>query len=65
MASMTSTFVNKYDPTTAPIGGDIHRYTPQDGYDFNFVFPVKTLRSDRVELRPFVVCFPYLSSRRR
>ena len=26
-----------------------------DDYDFNFMFKVKTLRSDRVELRPFIV----------
>jgi hypothetical protein len=29
--------------------------TPEEEYDHNYVFEVKALRSDRVELRPFVV----------
>ncbi|ORY25917.1 hypothetical protein BCR39DRAFT_542512 [Naematelia encephala] len=48
-------YLNKYDtPTPTPIPADIHSQTPVSEYDQNFVFPVKVLRSDRVELRPFI-----------
>lgn len=34
---------------------DLHAATAEDEYDHNYVFEVKRLRSDRVELRPFTV----------
>lgn len=51
-------FKNAYTPpsTEHSYEKDIHLHTPPEEYDFNYVFPVKTLRSDRVELRPLVVC---------
>jgi hypothetical protein len=48
-------FLNKYTPPPAQLPEDIHLHTPVEEYDFNYVFPVKTLRSDRVELRPYTV----------
>ncbi|ODN81796.1 hypothetical protein, variant 1 [Cryptococcus amylolentus CBS 6039] len=48
-------FTNSYAPPAPPdIPSDIHLHTPPDEYDFNYVFEVKQLRSDRVELRPMV-----------
>lgn len=49
------TFVNKYTAAGGARLPNVHLDTPQDDYDFNFVFPVDVLRSDRIELRPFVV----------
>lgn len=48
-------FVNSYQPSPPIIPKGVHGKTPVDQYDFNYCFEVKTLRSDRVELRPFVV----------
>ncbi|WRT67896.1 uncharacterized protein IL334_004870 [Kwoniella shivajii] len=48
-----STYVNKYSKGSSP-SRDIHSTTPIDEYDFNYVFEVKDLASDRVELRPIV-----------
>ncbi|KAK1925785.1 acyl-CoA N-acyltransferase [Papiliotrema laurentii] len=47
------THVNSYTPPN-PVSPEDNRNTPAEQYDHHFVFPVKTLRSDRVELRPFV-----------
>jgi hypothetical protein len=52
------TYRNTYKPPSTSIDGAAALRVPADEYDFNFVFPVSVLRSDRVELRPFVVC-PY------
>ena len=50
-------FLNTYKPTDAERPQeDLRLETPPEEYDFNYVFEVKTLRSDRVELRPYVVC---------
>ncbi|KAK8865855.1 hypothetical protein IAR55_001003 [Kwoniella newhampshirensis] len=49
-------YLNDYEPPPpAPLPPkDIHLHTPPEEYDFNFCFEVKEIRSDRVELRPFV-----------
>jgi hypothetical protein len=49
-------FVNKYKAPETSIPKGIHGDTPIEEYDFNYCFDIKTLRSDRVELRPFLVC---------
>ncbi|RSH91034.1 hypothetical protein EHS25_010210 [Saitozyma podzolica] len=46
-------FLNKYAAPSGSLPRDIHLHTPLEEYDFNYVFPVETLRSDRVELRPY------------
>jgi len=51
---MSKVYKNSYIPPKVVIS-DFHPDTPEDEYDHNFVFDVKALRSDRVELRPFVV----------
>lgn len=51
---MTS-FKNTYQPVKVEYPHLAHLETAQEDYDYNFVFDVKTLRSDRVELRPFLV----------
>jgi hypothetical protein len=51
-------FLNSYRPPLPKAASELHAHTPPDEYDFNFVFDVKTLSSDRVELRPFVLCPP-------
>lgn len=48
-------FLNKYAAPSGSLPKDIHLHTPLEEYDFNYVFPVETLRSDRVELRPYTV----------
>jgi hypothetical protein len=48
-------FVNKYKAPETSILKGIHGDTPIEKYDFNYCFDIKTLRSDRVELRPFLV----------
>jgi hypothetical protein len=48
-------FLNKYAAPSGSLPRDIHLHTPLEEYDFNYVFPVETLRSDRVELRPYTV----------
>lgn len=53
--TMTEVFTNTYSPIVPSIAPDVHLHTPPSEYDFNFVFPVQLLRSDRIELRPFVV----------
>ena len=52
-----SAYVNAYAPPEGPetIPGDVHATTHVEQYDFNFIFPVIDLKSDRVELRPFIV----------
>ena len=52
--AMSKTYKNSYTPPKAVID-DYHETTPDEEYDHNFVFEVKALRSDRVELRPFIV----------
>lgn len=49
------TYLNFYQHPTSNLPKDIHLNTPPDQYDFNYVFEVKKLKSDRVELRPLVV----------
>ena len=51
---MSKIYKNSYTPPKIVIS-DYHPDTPEDEYDHNFVFDVKALRSDRVELRPFIV----------
>jgi hypothetical protein len=46
---------NDYKPSAVPMPQGIHLDTPADKYDFNYVGEIKVLRSDRVELRPYVV----------
>jgi hypothetical protein len=48
-------FVNNYKAPETSIPKGIHGDTPIEKYDFNYCFDIKTLRSDRVELRPFLV----------
>jgi len=52
---MTESFVNRYKAADTSIPKGIHADTPLEEYDFNYCFDIKTLRSDRVELRPFLV----------
>lgn len=49
------TFLNTYQAPKLDIPRGIHAETPLSEYDFNYCFDIKTLRSDRVELRPFLV----------
>jgi hypothetical protein len=49
------THLNTYKPPQVTISPDEHRNTPAEEYDHHFYWPVETLSSDRVELRPFVV----------
>ena len=51
-----SSYTNTYKQSVPAIDGAAVLRVPEDKYDFNFVFPVTKLSSDRVELRPFVVC---------
>lgn len=48
-------YLNSYQHPTPNLPKDIHLNTPPDEYDVNYVFEVKELKSDRVELRPLVV----------
>lgn len=48
-------YKNTYKPTAPQIDAKAALQVKPEDYDFNFMFPVKLLRSDRVELRPFVV----------
>jgi hypothetical protein len=52
--SMSKVYKNTYTPPKVVIN-DYHPDTPEDEYDHDFVFEVKGLESDRVELRPFIV----------
>jgi hypothetical protein len=54
--TMGKVYKNTYTPPKVVID-DLHSETPEDEYDHNFVFEVKDLRSDRVELRPFIVSY--------
>ncbi|WWD18583.1 hypothetical protein CI109_103036 [Kwoniella shandongensis] len=49
-----TTYLNKYTLPSPEIPRDIHRNTPVEEYDFNYVFDVVPLKSDKVELRPLV-----------
>ncbi|WVQ83021.1 hypothetical protein IAT38_005159 [Cryptococcus sp. DSM 104549] len=49
-----SAYLNTYTRPTPDIPRDIHLHTPPEKYDFNYVFDVAELKSDQVELRPFV-----------
>jgi len=51
---MSKVYKNTYTPPKVEIN-DYHPETPEDEYDHNFVFEVKALKSERVELRPFIV----------
>ena len=48
-------YLNKYKPPPSIPPRELHKHTPVESYDLNFVFDVRILRSDRVELRPFIV----------
>jgi len=52
---MSKIYKNTYTPPKVEIN-EFHPDTPEDEYDHNFVLEVKALRSERVELRPFIVC---------
>ena len=52
--AMSKIYKNSYTLPKVVID-DYHETTPEEEYDHNFVFEVKALRSDRVELRPFIV----------
>jgi hypothetical protein len=52
-------YKNTYKVPAAPTLDEVVPVPPEN-YDFNYVFPVVLLRTDRVELRPFVVCRPSL-----
>jgi hypothetical protein len=58
MPPMDKVYKNSYQPPNQVIE-TYHEDTPEDEYDHNFVFEVKALKSERVELRPFIVnyCF--------
>ncbi|KAG8773543.1 hypothetical protein FRC20_006473 [Serendipita sp. 405] len=48
-------FINNYQPPAqSPVYGLDHLLDPSVPYDFNFVFPVKTLGNQRVRLIPFI-----------
>lgn len=51
---MSRAYSNSYQAATGAVD-DLHAATAEDEYDHNYVFEVKRLRSDRVELRPFTV----------
>ena len=53
----TVTTKNTYTRSTpAPLRDDeINSNTPESEYDHNYIFEVQMLKSDRVELRPFIV----------
>jgi len=53
---MSKVYKNTYSPPKVEIN-DYHPDTTEDEYDHNFVFEVKALKSERVELRPFIVSF--------
>jgi hypothetical protein len=55
--TMSKVYKNTYTPPKLEIN-DYHPDTPEDEYDHNFVFEVKALKSERVELRPFIVGYP-------
>lgn len=60
---MSRVFKNSYQLTKPEEVGDINADTPEDEYDHNFMFDVVSLRSERVELRPFIVsCKSHLMS---
>ncbi|TYJ53772.1 hypothetical protein B9479_005612 [Cryptococcus floricola] len=46
-------YTNTYAPTPPPaeLPRDIHLHTKPEEYDFNFIFPVKLLKSDKVVLK--------------
>ena len=52
---MTS-YLNTYKAPESTVDPDVHKDTPVEQYDLNYAFEVKPLKSDRVELRPYVVC---------
>ncbi|WRT64075.1 uncharacterized protein IL334_001003 [Kwoniella shivajii] len=49
-----TTYLNNYKPQKAVLPKDVHLHTAPEDYDLNFCFEVKELRSNRVELRPFI-----------
>ncbi|WVQ65663.1 uncharacterized protein L199_003841 [Kwoniella botswanensis] len=48
-----TTYINNY-AQPSPTPRDIHLTTPPEEYDLNYVFDVKELKSDKVELRPII-----------
>jgi len=50
-----SSYLNNYEAPSTDIPRDCHLHTPLEEYDHNYIFGVKPLRSDRVEMRPFIV----------
>ena len=53
--SMSERYVNTYAPPQTDCSPNLGLSIPPEAYDFNFIFPVCKLKSNRVELRPFVV----------
>lgn len=51
----TMPFANSYQRPKVEYPHNVHLDTPEDEYDYNFMYEVKTLSSDRVEVRPFLV----------
>ncbi|WWC62707.1 uncharacterized protein I303_105304 [Kwoniella dejecticola CBS 10117] len=50
---MSSKYLNNYAAPPPP-PRDIHFHTPPEGYDLNYVFEAKVLKSNKVELRPII-----------
>lgn len=50
-----STIKNTYQAPKVVYPENVHLATAQADYDYNFMYPVKELSSDRVVLRPFLV----------
>ncbi|ODN85072.1 hypothetical protein L202_00900 [Cryptococcus amylolentus CBS 6039] len=57
MAVYTNTYAPPPPPAELP--KDIHLHTKPKEYDFNFLFPVRLLKLDTVELRPMVNTLSY------
>jgi hypothetical protein len=56
------TFRNDFNSATPDIPFEAHLKTPAEAYDLNYNYPVMTLRSDRVELRPFIASHSHSTS---
>lgn len=50
-------YKNDYKAPVVDVPPNVHLETKAEDYDLNFCLPVKVLRSDRLELRPFIVRF--------
>lgn len=49
-----TTYLNTYKAPESTVSPDVHKDTPVEQYDFNYAFEVTPLKSNRVELRPYV-----------